>query len=68
MSIANWWRKRLNLPVKFDHAQAVDEALIAAHFDLNRLRHPAVLAEVESWESIEDAVTDDVCCDRGVET
>jgi hypothetical protein len=46
----------------------VDEALIAAHFDLNRLRHPAVLAEVESWESIEDAVTDDVCCDRGVET
>lgn len=67
MGIANALRRRLNRPVRFDEKLAMDQALLDAHFDLARLRHPSVKAEVEAWENAEDEVTDGVCCDRGIE-
>jgi len=62
MRISNWFRKKLNRPVKFDLDKALAEAQAEAHAELERIAHPAILAKVESWEHVPDPFTDGLDC------
>ena len=64
MDIANWLRKRLNLPVMFDLDAEVEKARDAAHYELNRLSDPTLLVEVARWEHKGDPWTDGFECDQ----
>ena len=61
--IVNWVLKKLNKPVRFDFAKALEEAQAAAEAELAALDDPEVLAEVERWEHEPDPLTDGVGCE-----
>lgn len=64
MRIANWLRKRLNRPLRFDLDAALEEAQLAAHRELARLEDPSTVVEIERWEKAFDPVTHGVECDQ----
>lgn len=63
MRTANWLRKKLNQPVKFNIERAIEDAQLAAHNELSRLEDPTVVAEIDRWQGAHDRATDGIECD-----